>query len=70
MDFDDLLLAEAEQEEEMYDDYMDDIEAEMAIEAEVSTIMVEILPLSPSRYHNVHGMFGLEAMRGPLSVQG
>lgn len=35
IDFDDL-LAEAEQEGEMYADYVDDIEAEMAMEAEVS----------------------------------
>lgn len=34
IDFDDL-LAEAEQEGDMYDEYMDDIEAEMAMEAEV-----------------------------------
>lgn len=35
IDFDDL-LADAEQEEELYDDgFMDDIEAELAMEAEV-----------------------------------
>lgn len=34
INFDDL-LAEAENEANMYDDYMDDIEAEMAMEAEV-----------------------------------
>lgn len=34
IDFDDL-LAEAEQEGGMYDDFMDDIEAELAMEAEV-----------------------------------
>lgn len=34
IDFDDL-LAEAENEANMYDDYMDDIEAEMAMEEEV-----------------------------------
>lgn len=35
VDYDDL-LADAEQEGEMYDDFMDDIEAEMAMEAEVN----------------------------------
>lgn len=34
MDFDEL-LAEAEEEGNMYDDYMDDMEAELAMEAEV-----------------------------------
>lgn len=35
VDYDDL-LADAEQEEDMYGDFMDDIEAEMAMEAEVN----------------------------------
>lgn len=38
VDYDEL-LADAEQEEHMYDDFMDDMEAEMAMEAEVNQHM-------------------------------
>lgn len=52
MDFDfDELLADAEQEADMYEDEMDDIEAELAMQAEVSLQSRVLRTDEPRPYH-------------------